>query len=422
LRRFPDAIEGGPRLARAALAISALVFLGATPAWAQVPDLPPEDRDSTPEAFPEVDPYTEGDDELLERLGYLGHGPFATAGPSTSLEIERVLGGVPILWVETEHFQLASTLRTYRLPGDKQENDKLAEELEQLEERLGRLKPPRNELDPWLRLHLYAQRLEELYADFCRTFGVDAEDFGPEVEGGGEGPYLGQREKFLVLVLQKSSSLGRFTRRFTGEEQDFAYRFGFTDGGYVFAVAAEALLDAGLDLDASLHCYVAWSVVTNFCDAYRKSWGRVPPWFKYGLSHRASREIDPRWALYEGAEVLNDLREDAWRWQPRVRGLVVNEVFPPWGEMLAWKDWSEMNQRAHMMAWSCVDWLLEREDARPAAFLAAVTDPLPEGVWQVAPEESLARQRAGLEAAFGSSVEDLDSAWRKHVKRRYERK
>jgi len=410
------------RSARAACALMALLLLGALPARAQVPELPPEDRDSTPEAFPEIDPWTGGEAEARGRLGYLGHGPFALAGPSTTLEIEQVLGGVPILWVETEHFQLASTLKTYRIPGDKRENDKLEAELELLGERMGRFKPPRNELDPWLRLHLYAQRLEQLYADFGETFGVTQADFGPEAVGMGAGPYLGQDQKFLVLLLQKSSSLGRYTRRFTGQEQRFAYRFGFTEGGYVFAVAAEALLEAGLELDASLHCYVAFSVVTNFCDAYRKSWGRVPAWFKYGLAHRASRGVDPRWALYEGAEVLNDLRADAWRWQPRVRGLVVNEVYGPWSEMLAWKDWSEMNQRAHMMAWSCVDWLLERDDAEPGAFLMAVSDPLPEGMLELDPEVALERQRAGLRAAFGAEVAELDQAWRKHVRRRYERK
>ena len=53
----------------------------------------------------------------------------------------------------------------------------------------------------------------------------------------------------------------------------------YVDG---IAVSADALIDAGLQLDAALHCYVAFSVVTSFCDAYRKSWGRVDlerrPW------------------------------------------------------------------------------------------------------------------------------------------------
>src|SRR5688572_4108832 len=404
--------------ARLVLLLASALFAGR--ARAQIVEPPPEARESTPEPFAAVDPYTKGDPGALARLGYEGGAPFGLAGQTTTSEVDELLGGIPIQWVQTEHFALASSLRTYRLRGDQLETQKLERELDRLEQRLGRFKRPRNELDPWLRLHLYALRLEELYASFCKDLGLTERELA---RGGlGPGPYLGQQEKFVVLLLQQSSSVARYTRRFAGSEQTFSLRFIFPDGGCAFAIAAEAMQDANYELDAALHSYVAYCVVANFCDAFRNSWGRAPAWFKYGLAHRAARAVDERWNLYEGAPSGAQTRADAWRWEPRVRGLVANEVLPPWEHMLAWKDWSAMDLRAHMMAWSSVDWLLERPQARPLAFLLAVTEPPPAGQLEIEPELRLERQRAGLQAAFGAGVSELDAAWRAHVQRRYERK
>jgi hypothetical protein len=387
---------------------------------AQIVEPPPEERESTPEPFAAIDPYTKGDPETRAKLGYGAPAPFAVAGRVSTLDVDELLGNVPIQWVQTEHFALASTLKTYRLQGDQIEATKLQGEIERLQARLGKFKAPRNEIDPWLRLHLYAQRLEEVYTGFCKELGLTESDLAAGALGPGQ--YLGQREKFLVLVLQQSSSLGRYTRRFAGCEQKFSYRILFPEGGVAFAVSAEALIDGNLKLDAALHSYVAFSTVANLCDAFRVNWGRNPAWFKYGLAHRFARRVDERWNLYEGAEWALDSRTDAWRWEPRVRGLVENDVLPPWEEMLAWKDWSEMDLRAHMMAWSCVDWLLERKGARPLEFLKAVTEPPPAGTSEIPLELALERQRTGLQAAFGAGVSELDAAWRAHVLRRYERK
>jgi hypothetical protein len=378
---------------------------------AQVPLPEPEDNEA--EVFAEMDPYAERED--WPRLSYVRQGSFALPGPATTEEVAEVLGSVPILWVETEHFKLGSTLKTYRLQGDQQERDKLDAELAVLSKGLGRLKAPRNELDPWLRLHLNAQRLESLYAEFVGSMGLEGADLGPD-------PFLGQKEKFLVLLLEKSASLARYTRRYAASEQTFSYRFGFSGGGNVFTLSAEGLRQNGYTLDAVLHSAIAFGVVNNFCDGVRASWGAVPVWFKYGLGHSFSRRVDARWSFYEGLDQHIDQREDAWRWEPRVRGLVENEVFPSFAQMLAWKDWSELDQRAHMMCWSRVEFLLARKGAQPKLFLLGVTEPPPEGQSEISQELRQQRQAAAFAAAFGGAPEVLEAEWCKYVKRNYPRK
>lgn len=417
MRRTTHTTAGGGPLR----SVAGLVVLGllALPGRAQVGG-EPEAEDNDIEVFAEVDPWTKG--KGFERLGYERVGSLILPGPSSTEEVQQVLGGVPMLWVETEHFLIGSSLKTYRFKGDKQEKRKLDAEFKQLQERLGRFKHPRSELDPWMRLHLAAQRLETIHAEFVELFGLEDVAFGPPAEGMGDGPHLGQKEKFLVLLLEKSASLGRYTRRFTGSEQTFSYRYGFTDGGYVFGIAAESLRTNGFHLDATLHTTMAFGVVNNLLDAFRGTWGAAPLWFKYGLGHVWSRRIDPRWNLYEGGGGHVDQREDAWVWEPRIRGLVANGVYPSFEDMMAWEQWDEMKQRDHMMAWSRVSWLLDREGSDPGAFLMGVTEPPPEGEWQVPPELRAARQGPAFEAGFGGTPAALEAEWARHVKRRYPRK
>src|SRR5262245_20697831 len=158
--------------------------------------------------FPKVDPYTKDDPGAKEKAGYASYGPFRFGDDHTTSQIETTLGGIPLIWVETEHFKLGSALPEHALTGDAAESKKLKKELERLAERLPDVKVKVKKLDPWLRLHLFAQRLEDLYAGFLTRFRLAESDFptappdaSKKQAGGymGEGRYLGMPAKFTVL-------------------------------------------------------------------------------------------------------------------------------------------------------------------------------------------------------------------------------
>src|SRR5262245_27769861 len=94
-------------------------------------------KSKPPEAPPAVDPYTRGEPEALARAGYRSFGPLRF-GPSNSQTIQSHLGDVPILWVETEHFCLGSSLEEYR-PAKSAEADELERELAELAKVLERI-------------------------------------------------------------------------------------------------------------------------------------------------------------------------------------------------------------------------------------------------------------------------------------------
>ena len=168
------------------------------------------------EAPAEVDPYTGGEPAALLEAGYVSYGPFEWADGHDTRAIEEILG-LPVLWVETAHFRLGSTLWEYRVSDDRDEKRKLRAELEKLREFLPNVPKRTRDIDPWLRLHLYAMRVEQTYSQFLEDFGLEDLDF-PSAPAAkrrphpmGRGPYLGMQEKFTILLTEKASTLGRYT-------------------------------------------------------------------------------------------------------------------------------------------------------------------------------------------------------------------
>ena len=378
-----------------------------------VPQLPgaPE------EVFEKIDPYTRGAKDELARAGYASLGPFHWANGIETQDIEETLG-IRILWVETAHLKIGSTLPTYEVPSaDEREKDRVKDELTRLAKKLPRVRKDATKLDPWLRLHLYAQRLEEQYSAFEARFGLKDADFEPAAAGAagahpdlGPGRYLGEPLKFTVLLTHKSAPLARFGKRWLGREEQGYYR-GRLEGGSWFAGASvELLKQIGAGQDSALHGAIVYALVENFCDGFRGTGRMGPLWWKHGLALCFSRAVEDRWAIHvprleTGSEV------DAGRWDLRLRALVENKFVPGWNEMLAWPLDAALEPGSHMAAWSRVSWLLGLEKADLRGFLVAMSES--------AGETGLEAQQKALLSGFGKTPGELDEAWRKWVLKKY---
>lgn len=412
------------RLAGGSILLACAWILLAPASFPQRPD-----GDSKDEAFEKVDPYTKGAREALDRAGYVSLGPFPLFEGVKTGDVEETLGGIPILWAETAHFRIGSTLATYKFKGDSREERRIKVDLEHLAGKLDPFHPPPGRLDPWLRLHLYAQRVEEQYADFCALFGFKDEDFEarklkplPGMGAAmGEGPFLGQEMKFTVLLAEKSSSLGRFVGRWMRRAPSDSYRECLPGGSMFLGTSAQTWREFGYELDSTLHCVVANDLAWNLVDGLRKSWFAPPLWLKQGIAYWSSRRIDERFAVYAtGTQRRFD--DDSWRWEPRVRGLVANQFAAPWRTMMGWQATREMKPQDHMIAWSRVSWLLSQKSADLHAFLmvlseSVLTVPAPDR-----PKVVLERQGQAFAAGFGKTPEELEEAWKQFVLKTYPKK
>lgn len=379
---------------------------------------------STPEVFEKIDPYTKHKPEAIDKAGYTSLGPFAFAQGIATDEIEQTLGGLQVLWVETAHYKLGSLLQTYRRGTDDDEEKRLATELARLAKKLPRVRKDVRELDPWLRLHVWAQRLEDQYAQFQSL--VDAgEAPKPDPKSSAtppRGPFLGQALKYTVLLTEKRTQLERFARRYVGTSENTWYLAPLPGGSQFVGLCAETMKDAGAPLDAALHAFVATGATYALCDGYRASSPRWPDWLRHGIALWSGRRAEPRWSVFVARESAGP-DDESWHFEERLNGLVRNRFVASFEEMFAWTDLAKLEERHHMTAWSRVAWLVDLDRAAFGRMLGALNRPWDPEIDAGTRAEGLSvRQKAALCAAYGRTLPELDTAWQKYVLQRYPKK
>jgi hypothetical protein len=373
----------------------------------------------TPEV-PRVDPYTGGEAQALERAGYVSFGPFAWGDGHDTLMIEKVVAAPGLRWVETAHFKLGCALPEMDRPTERDAREELAQELERLAAKLAgprrqarAVDPKARTIDPWLRLHLFAQRLEELYASFCERMDIDATRFpagqyfdtlpgGPPEASMGAGPHLGQRGKYLVLLLETAASLGRYENAWLGRSEGLRRRHHFVEQGSLFFGDALELHEEEYRTDVALTCALVHGVAQNLADGYRSYQHDLPGWFREGLGHWFAREVDERFVLYVLAGSNEPGDTDSWKWDVRVRSRVALGNYPVWQGLLELDDFRGLHRSEHMFLWSRVDYLMARGDA--GRLLHLLKEPLRRTSMTL-------RQRQAFDATFGKSPDELDGDW-----------
>ena len=380
-------------------------------------------------SFAKVDPYTKNDPGIITKAGYVSLGPFRFGDDHTTDQAVQTLGGIPMLWVETEHFKLGSSLPEYDLGDDKQEKDRIQGELARLALKLPDVKTKVRKLDPWLRLHLFALRLEELYARFLSEFDLQESEFPttppdprrPPKVYMGDGRYLGMTSKYTVLVLDKKSSVARYSTVYLGAAAQGPTRFRFPKSdSWLFMTAAEFLEGAYVN-DSALTCDVISGVAQNLANGFRGYKVALPLAIGEGIAHWFSRQIDPRYHMFSGTDLAKIRLKDEWNWAPSVRARVEHKVFPSTSDMLGWNDANALEWADHLILWSRMDYLFAREDQAAGKFLRNLKEP-PAGGNPPTPEELAERGRKALAQATGVELDQFDAEWSEWVLKTYEKK
>jgi hypothetical protein len=274
-------------------------------------------------------------------------------------------------------------------------------------------------LDPWLRVHLFAQRLEDLYADLQTRLRVTDADFpaaGETAPTGepsmGEGPYLGQPGKYAVLLLEKRSGLGRYGRRYGGTDADAPLRLGFPRSGVLCFVTCSEFFEGDFACDTALRCHVVWNVVQILLDGYKGYHHVLPRWWREGLAHWYVRRIEPRFGCFSQLREPMAEAVEQWDWEPKVRARVGFGVYPRAEELLTWSAASPLSLADNAMMWSRVDYLMSLEGDGFARFMSRLSDPIPAPAGQVpGPEAVAARQSEALRLAWDLDAESFDARW-----------
>ncbi|MCA8973891.1 MAG: hypothetical protein KDC98_04180 [Planctomycetes bacterium] len=381
-----------------------------------------------------IDPYTKNDPKLIAAAGYVSLGPFRFGNiadnPTQSTQIDEALEYVQILWIETPHFRLGCNLPAWAVPTDLPSRNKIRAELSELKEKLPGINPKTRKLDPWLRAHLFAHRLEKLYAEISELFGVKDSDFPADpskvirTEGArymGYGPFLGMRDKYLVLLFEDIATYRQYLKTFTGRDTKFPQRWHFKESSSL--LFATAINCDGQDFrhDTAMHCTIGFNVSQLLLDGFRYYSYDLPVWIREGLAHWMLRRVSPRWPNFDQQEGgAADLRQGgSEKWPVMARNLVSsNGKFAPFPEVMKWRDFGDITYNDHVAVWSRFDWLMSQGPEKWQKFLFTVKGRV-DANWSPDQSDLVGATRTGLSDAYGLTPLNFDDRWAEWVKATY---
>lgn len=337
------------------------------------------------------DPFTGGDPKAMAAAGIVAYGPFLWADDLRTEDVDKVLGERRILWIETAHFLIGCNLATSGVPEDAEARKMVNGELARLKKRHAKFPDRASKLEPWVRLHLYAQRAEELYAEFATLIGHDA----------ATGTHLGQARKFPILLFQKKSDLARYLDRFCNNKSEASQRhyYGKTSQrGFVLGAEADEVRD-----EPSVHAQFRHLLIETFTDAV----GGVPYWLSLGLAHHYERQVPSRMIMATIKDTESVDQESQHKWATKMRKRAQHPTLLIPFEELATK--TDFGYWAHLQAWSRVDYLLTTDRAKFGTFLAGMKG----GGYGVS------RQVEQLALVYDLEPTAFDAKWRDWVAKTY---
>jgi len=319
-------------------------------------------EDKNPKNDPATCPYCHGDPELMAKGGIVSHGGF-DFGRTDTAGVDALLANDDIRWIESEHFEIGFGGPPYRVAG--LEKKPLQLELAELAKLFPAIKPKTKSLDPWLRAHMYAWRAERIWDRFVELMQIDVTDFpdGATPWDGtgkyhGEGPYMGQKGKYEVLILPSEGDLTAYIKDQFGLHQKVTSRWNIMERDTI-AVTIQ-LRHADLKKDLALHGHVAFNLAHNMLDGYEHYSYETPIWIHEGLAHFMEREISPKYNSFDSGEGATAVKTSKSDWDALVKKLVRAKRTPRMAELIAIRSYADLTLEDHLTTWSMVKFLLEQ--------------------------------------------------------------
>ncbi len=369
---------------------------------------------ATPTAGPGEDrcPYCREDPALMAASGVVSHGPFEF-GTGTTADVERILPTYSILWTETEHFQIGTAMGECKLAGD--ERKPVRAELERLQLALPDVEPRARVLDPWVRAHLTAQRVEDLWDRFLEVVRVEESAF-PAADARilvsqkymGQGPYGGQKGKYELLILPSRSASRLYLTEQYGLPIERTQRWN--------VVARDTLTvtinteEADLRRDRALHGHVVFNLTHLLLDGYKHYNYDTPLWYHEGLAHVLEREVSPEFNTFDGSEGALAVTSRKSDWLAETRKLARAGDLPRLAQLTRLREYGAFELEHHYATWSMLQFLLRRHPEELACFLDRMHG-------AVGPEAELTfddmqdHHRESFQECLGASYAAFDAAW-----------
>jgi len=360
-------------------------------------------------------PYCKNDPALMKSAGVVSHGPFALADKTT----EALVADLPAaqwIFIEAAHVRWASCLGETSV--SQKDRERVDAELARLRAMLPDVPVKPKKLDPWLRLHLFAMKGEELYARFQSILRVTDDSFPTERRIDepymGIGKFLGERDKFEVVIHTTRANHRRFTSGFSGVLVSDSFRWHFPGlHKLLISVPAE---DADLRDDRWLWPHVTHNLTHVFLWAFKHFAYDPPVWLDEGLALLLEKEAEPEAQTFEGEEgAYRDARAPS-DFTERARKLAAGGKAKTLAQLTAAKMYSELELDGMIQSWSLTRFFIEEHGDKYAEFVARIKGQLDDKGLQTGADLP-GLQRSSLKEIWGWSSADVDTAWREWASR-----
>jgi hypothetical protein len=356
-----------------------------------------------------VCPWCKNDPALMKAAGVVSHGPIAIAHKG-SADIAATLPASQWVFLETAHLRWGSSLGEDVV--DLRDRERVDAELARLRAALPSIPVKPKRLDPWLRLHLMAMKGEDFYTRFQKLLRVTDDDFPESRQNDkpymGNGRFLGEKDKYEVVVHVTRANHVAFTESFSGVAVHDSFRWHFKDlQKLLVSVPAE---DPDLREDRWLFPHVVHNLAHACFCGYKHFSFDPPPWLDEGLAQALEKEIEPESRTSEGEEGSlrdNKTPED---FAAAALKLVASGKQKRLAELMNAKDFGSLGVDGSVCAWSMVRFLIDEHGDAFAKFLGGIKGQLnaegyPTGAELPALERNL------LKELWNWSPADFDTAW-----------
>ncbi|MFN0241867.1 MAG: DUF1570 domain-containing protein [Planctomycetota bacterium] len=357
-------------------------------------------------------PYCHNDPVLLEAAGLVNHGGFEF-GLNDTAKVDELLTGVQVHWLETKNFKIGLALGIGKIKFE--DKKRYIAELTRLQTMLPDVKPETATLDPWLRVHMFAQRAEDLHArfldliaghDFVFNDGKSQSLIG---DYRGEGPYLGMKRKYEILFLPNATLQTKFLAAHTGLQTKNSQRWHYVDHGSIGVICHTE--EGALRQDLALHGHLAFNLAHNLFDGLLHYSYDTPVWLHEGLAHVFEREIQVDSNSFDSSEGAVPQVSSKSNWKAEVLKILAQGDAPRLAELVSLKSYAELKLDHHFVLWSMVEYLMKTQPEGFGKFLWAMkrcTDAQGVPTGANLPEH----QRTQFRECFEMNYAEFDEAWR----------
>ena len=369
-----------------------------------------------PRNHPQNDPYTLGQKELLEAAGILSLGGFEF-GKSDTATVDRDLAVADIRWIETEHFELGFALGTYKVRAKEKKTIQI--ELTELSQKLPEVSLKTKQLDSWLRAHLYAHRLEKMYVEFLDLVQLTESDFPDgsapwDMTGTyrGEGPHLGQKGKYEVLILPSEGLSVAFLDKHFGLQVRRTQRYNVPDRDTLTLTIHTQ--QGTLKSDEALHGHLAFNLIQNLLNGFEHYSYDIPVWLLEGMAHWAERRVTENFNTFDGAE--GSLPETSRKsdWAAATKKVVTTGKAPRMATLVRKQGYGQLSLPDHYAVWSMIDFIHQTRPDGLARFIQALKGRTDENGFSDN-SDLLGHHRKIFREYLGMSYSEFDTAWAEWV-------